>query len=666
VAAESQPAKIRATRRSSSSAKLPVVDIDGVQIHAITERLAIEHILDELDAGRGGVVVTPNLDHLRRCRSDVHFEALVAEADLVVADGMPLVWASRLQGTRLPERVAGSNMISTLSGSAAKRGRSVFMLGGDEGTAEGAAKVLQGRYPGLKVAGTYCPAPGFERNKRVMADLREMLAASGADIVYVALGSPKQERLIASIRSELPQAWWLGVGVSFSFLTGQVKRAPQWMQRHGVEWIHRLCQEPRRLFKRYLMVGLPFGIGLLSRSASRGFAGGLWRRTQAGSAATPGEVRSADTALAWNAGPLPSPSDEPNAEPSIRVTREPASGPLHDSVSDFIVPTDQPPVDRLSRLRALVLLGGSIRPSPLALATGRSVLDLPLDDGGSLLNFWLSQAVDMSRVAGLGRLPVRVLVNHASSEPYTADEKYYGTFRVERDQSEYRGTGGVLRDVAAEYADDDMILVANAAQVLIDPLPVIATALERKGGDVCLISHDDGTPGGVMLLSCKALRLIPATGFVDMKEQMLPHIAARFDVRVVRRHRPTGIPVRTLEDYIQALRFHHRRRAGKPFTTDPLAEDFSAAFSLIEPGSTVGAGARVHDSVVLAGGVVEPGAALVRSVVCPGADVRKDRTEVDKLVMAGVRRKRGAGMSAAAAVVATAALATTTVAATIP
>ena len=95
---------------------MPIVDLLGVRLHAITERQSINHILDELDAGRGGVVVTPNLDHLRRYLADVNFRALVAEADLVVPDGMPLVWASRLQGTPLPERVAGSNLISTLSG----------------------------------------------------------------------------------------------------------------------------------------------------------------------------------------------------------------------------------------------------------------------------------------------------------------------------------------------------------------------------------------------------------------------------------------------------------------------------------------------------------------------------------------------------------------------
>jgi ADP-glucose pyrophosphorylase len=119
-----------------------------------------------------------------------------------------------------------------------------------------------------------------------------------------------------------------------------------------------------------------------------------------------------------------------------------------------------------------------------------------------------------------------------------------------------------------------------------------------------------------------------------MKEQGLPLIASKFEVRVVRRRRPTGLPVRSLEGYIQALHFYHRRRMRKPVITDPLAEDWSPSFSLVESGATVDSSAQVHDSVVLAGGCIEPGAVLVRSVVCPGVVVRRDRTEVDRIVVA--------------------------------
>jgi hypothetical protein len=289
----------------------------------------------------------------------------------------------------------------------------------------------------------------------------------------------------------------------------------------------------------------------------------------------------------------------------------------------------------LHKLRAMVLLGGSVRPTPLSTSIGRSVLDLPLDGDGSILNHWLAHARELGRHAGLEQLPVRVMVNQNSPEPTSAAPRYEGTFRVERDLSEYRGTGGVLRDLAADYADDDLILVANAAQILMDPLAAIATALDRKQGDVSLVSHNDGTPSGVMLVSCKTLRLIPTTGYVDMKEQALPAIAARYDVTVMHRRRPTGLAVRTLADYVNALRHYHRRRQGKPALSDPLAEDWLPAFALVEEGATVDPRAHVHDSVVLKGGIVEGGAVVVRSIICPAGVVRKDRSAVDQFVCAG-------------------------------
>jgi len=251
-------------RWRSPAQDLPTVDLRGVHINAITEVHAVRHIMSELGAGRGGMVVTPNLDHLHRCLHDVQFAALVSEAEMIVADGMPLVWASNLQGTPLPERVAGSNLISSLSHAAAQAGNTVYLLGGAPGTAEGAARALQARFPTLKIAGTICPPYGFENDPTMMAELIAAVSSARPDIVFVALGSPKQERLILKLRPLLPHAWWLGVGISFSFLSGDVRRAPVWMQKIGMEWIHRLVQEPRRLFHRYVVVGIPFAIELLS------------------------------------------------------------------------------------------------------------------------------------------------------------------------------------------------------------------------------------------------------------------------------------------------------------------------------------------------------------------------------------------------------------------
>jgi N-acetylglucosaminyldiphosphoundecaprenol N-acetyl-beta-D-mannosaminyltransferase len=237
--------------------RFPTVDLRGVPFHAINEQQCVQEILDRHASGNGGWIATHNLDHLRRLRADREFAAICRSAAIRVADGMPLVWASKMQGgVALPERVAGSSLIYSLTEAAARAGRSVFFLGGNAGTAQRTADILTSRNPQLRVAGVECPPVGFERDAAYLTQLAGRLAAAGPDIVYVALGSPKQEQLIAQLTELLPKAWFLGVGVSFSFVAGEIRRAPRWMQRWGLEWLHRLAQEPVRLGKRYIVDGL--------------------------------------------------------------------------------------------------------------------------------------------------------------------------------------------------------------------------------------------------------------------------------------------------------------------------------------------------------------------------------------------------------------------------
>ena len=239
----------------------------SVRFDALRESQCVEHVMRELQVGRGGWIITPNVDHLRRAGLDLEFRAMLAQADLTVADGMPLIWASRLQGTPLPERVAGSSLVSTLAAAAAEHKRSVFLLGGSPGAAEAAASVLTERYPGLIIAGVHCPPVGFDQDEEQFEQVHQALSAARPDLIYVALGSPKQEHLIRRLRGELNASWWIGVGISLSFLCGQVRRAPRWMQMIGLEWLHRLLQEPRRLARRYLLEGIPFVARLLGRAA---------------------------------------------------------------------------------------------------------------------------------------------------------------------------------------------------------------------------------------------------------------------------------------------------------------------------------------------------------------------------------------------------------------
>jgi len=235
----------------------------GIRLDALTEAGCVEHLMKELDAGRGGWVITPNLDHMRRAEKDDEFRGMLAQADVVVADGMPLIWASWVQGTALPQRVAGSSLVWSVAKAAAEHGRSLYLLGGDPGAAEGAAKALIARYPDLRIAGIDCPAFGFDQDPVKIVEVKQKVLEAKPDIVYVGLGSPKQERLIGQVRVGLPHVWWLGVGISLSFIAGDVRRAPRWIQKLGMEWLHRLAQEPGRLAKRYLIHGLPFAARLL-------------------------------------------------------------------------------------------------------------------------------------------------------------------------------------------------------------------------------------------------------------------------------------------------------------------------------------------------------------------------------------------------------------------
>jgi len=236
----------------------------GTPMAVVTEAEAIRTITDAAEASRGHWTITANLDHVRRYHRDTVQKRLIEEADLVVADGMPLIWASRLAGEALPERVSGSSMVWSICERASSRGQSVFLLGGEPGVADRAADIFRERYPGLEVAGTACPPLGFEDDEQELERMRRQLIDTAPQIVFVALGFPKQDLLIRALRPSLPGASFLGVGISLSYATGDLSRPPGWICQLGLEWAFRLWQEPtRRLARRYLLNGLPFSVRLI-------------------------------------------------------------------------------------------------------------------------------------------------------------------------------------------------------------------------------------------------------------------------------------------------------------------------------------------------------------------------------------------------------------------
>lgn len=247
---------------------METVELFGIPFARITEAECAARVGEAAAAGRGGRVVTPNVDILRQCARDPSVHAMVREADLIVADGMPLIWASRLQGTPLPERVCGSNLISSMSAQAAQRGLRLFLLGGVDDTSARTAELLRARHPELDIGGCYGPPFGFDEDEAQLADIERMIADAAPNIVFVALPFLKGERVMARIRRAAPNAWWCGIGVTFSFVAGDVRRAPRWMQDAGLEWFHRFTQEPGRLARRYFVDDIPFALELLARSSS--------------------------------------------------------------------------------------------------------------------------------------------------------------------------------------------------------------------------------------------------------------------------------------------------------------------------------------------------------------------------------------------------------------
>jgi N-acetylglucosaminyldiphosphoundecaprenol N-acetyl-beta-D-mannosaminyltransferase len=245
---------------------LDLIELLGMSLARCSEAELLDAVFAALEKQRGGWLITANLDFLRRYYKDPRMQVLYSQADLRVADGMPLVWAAYLQGTPLPERIAGASLLRPLASRAAREGRSIYFLGGNGNSAEGASRTLKHDFPALRVAGFSSPWLPVEPDDAAVEPTRQVLTEARPDIVLVALGSPKQEWLISKLRRSLPACWFVGVGMSFSFATGEMPRAPGWMQRSGLEWVHRLLSEPKRLGKRYLWHDAPFGVELLGRS----------------------------------------------------------------------------------------------------------------------------------------------------------------------------------------------------------------------------------------------------------------------------------------------------------------------------------------------------------------------------------------------------------------
>ncbi|HXX38901.1 MAG TPA: WecB/TagA/CpsF family glycosyltransferase [bacterium] len=249
---------VRKFGSGSDDSWAPSVSLLGMQIHRVDLEGAVAAVFAALDAGRRGYVVTPNAQHVVLWHRDPAFRAACDRAALRLADGMSLVWASRLFDCPLPGRAAGADLLPAVCEVAATRGASVFLCGGRGGVAQRAAGILGQRYPGLRIVGAYTPAGRFRPAGETAEDAVRAVNRARPDILFVGLGAPTQEIWVHEQWNRLNVRAAVCCGAAIDYAAGTRRRAPGWMRRAGLEWLWRFAGEPRRLWHRYLVLNAVF------------------------------------------------------------------------------------------------------------------------------------------------------------------------------------------------------------------------------------------------------------------------------------------------------------------------------------------------------------------------------------------------------------------------
>lgn len=240
------------------SGKREVFEVLGVHVDALQVADAIAHVerwICEGDAPH--LIAATGMHGITEAQHDASFKQLLNSVDLVVPDGMPLVWIGRLRGYGLRRRVCGSDLLVSFCQETCTKGYKHFFYGGAPGVADRLALELKKRFDGLEVVGTYSP-PFRSLHPEEDTAIVEIINGSNADVLWVGLGCPKQERWMCEHRKSLTIPVIVAIGAAFDFFTGGSQRAPAWMGEHGLEWLFRLMREPRRLWKRYLIYGTEF------------------------------------------------------------------------------------------------------------------------------------------------------------------------------------------------------------------------------------------------------------------------------------------------------------------------------------------------------------------------------------------------------------------------
>lgn len=225
----------------------------NTEIDNLTMEETLQAINSLIQENKSAYVVTPNVDHIVQLETNKELQDVYANASLILTDGKPLLWIAKWYGTPIKEKISGSDLFPLLCDMAAKKEYKMFFLGAAEGVAAKAVENLAKRYKGLQVVGTYSPPYGFEKNPEEMDKIKGMIKEAKPHILIVGLGCPKQEKFMYHHCEELGVPISFGLGASFDFEAGNIKRAPRWMADHGLEWLFRITQDPKRMAKRYLV-----------------------------------------------------------------------------------------------------------------------------------------------------------------------------------------------------------------------------------------------------------------------------------------------------------------------------------------------------------------------------------------------------------------------------
>jgi N-acetylglucosaminyldiphosphoundecaprenol N-acetyl-beta-D-mannosaminyltransferase len=240
------------------------MEMMGCQMDNLTMEETLQTVEGFIRSGLPHQHVVVNVDKLVKASKDPELRRIINECALINVDGMPVVWASRLLGRGIKERVAGVDLFESLMQRAAQKGWRVFLLGAKEEVVSGVKQTYERKYPGLTVAGYRNGYWKPEEEPGVV----ELIKAARADLLFVAISSPKKEHFLGRYQAEMKIPFAMGVGGTFDVAVGKVKRAPVWMQKAGLEWFYRFLQEPRRMFRRYFIEDMAF-IGLFVKEFFR-------------------------------------------------------------------------------------------------------------------------------------------------------------------------------------------------------------------------------------------------------------------------------------------------------------------------------------------------------------------------------------------------------------